>query len=109
MTRGGRRRVCVLAACAMVVLASVALAQPRPVRPAGTRPLPAKFPMTSAQFRPVFDKTVEQAQTLLGRAPDGAVRSKMLSKIERAKFRASIAMQDGMVTAAEAMGLWRDE
>ncbi len=102
------KRAVLLAACACVAFAAVALAQPKPLLPADASKVPPKFPMSSDKFRPLFEKTVQQMQSLLSKAPDGAARAEGIGKIERAKFRASLATQDGVVTADEAMGIWRD-
>lgn len=107
MSRSVRVLASALLALAVLAPSSASYADPKPLplptdgsKPADKADKAVKFPMSSTNFRPFFDKIVSKLEAAAAKSQD-VRKPPPPGWLERMKFLASQAMEDGVVTGAE--------
>ncbi len=83
--------------CGLGLVAQVSVSSADPV-PAGKDP---KFPMSSTEFRPYFEKLMSNLEAAAAKAQGKTPRPPPSGWADQMRFRASQATEDGIVTATE--------
>lgn len=105
-TTSVRRAAMFLCGLGLVAQVSVSSADPTPI-PIGPAPSPVpagkapKFPMSSTEFRPYFEKLMSNLEAAAAKAQGKTPRPPPSGWADQMRFRASQATEDGIVTATE--------